>query len=157
MAKKIYEIKVNDKSLVSTKPVADKPVKVDTKEVEEFGIVEINNASSTKKIKNKQDKGFEKNIVSATKRQVKSKTSQVDDYFDFSFRKNKDSSKTQSISPIESENKKAPEQKAEAKAALKMNKVENDMNSIKFDSEVSQVIRVARIGSLFDCEKCMIN
>ena len=158
MAKKIYEIKVNDKSLVSTKPVADKPVKVDKSEVEQYGVLEINNASSKKMVKNKTEKGFEKNLTSSAQKTVKSKTSKVDDYFDFSFRKRSNQQPAQSASNVANQNKKEVKvDETMTKAALKMNKIENDMNLVGFDSEVNQVIRVARIGSLFDCEKCMIN
>ena len=39
---------------------------------------------------------------------------------------------------------------------LKQTQTENVTNSVVFDSEVCQIIRVARIGSLFDCDKRVI-
>ena len=173
MAKKVYTIDVNNDELrVSAKPVADKSVKIDKKEVENFGIVEINNASSTKKIKTKDDKGFEKNVISATKKSVKAQTSKVDDYFDFSFKKDNAAKTVESVAEKTVVAKKQPEKKTEKPTAKEtkdvvktiisnkvdfgMKKVEEDVNSVKFDSDAYQIVRVARIGSLFDCEKYMI-
>ena len=143
MVKKLVTIDVEDKELKkSAKSVSAKKTKaVEKKEVEDFGIVEINNASAVKKVKNKIEKGFEKNVSSAVKKTVKAKTSKVDDYFDFSFRTN------------ESENK------VEKTSELKMiEEVENvQAEVVKFDHEADRIIMVARLGSLFDCDKRMIN
>ena len=59
---------------------------LEKKEVENFGIVEINNAGASKKLKNNQDAGYEKNVTTACKKLVKSQVSHVEDYFDFCFR-----------------------------------------------------------------------
>ena len=183
MAKKVYTIDVASKNLkVSTKPSESNAVKVkeENKEVEKFGIVEINNASATKKLKNTQEKGFEKNISGSTKKSVKAETAKVEDYFDFSFRTNQlvknmaeKSEKTAESKTIKNTmQKKTAEKKAEVKAEektetktaslkisdeLKNKQTENVSNSVKFDNDANQIVRVARIGSLFDCEKRMMN
>ena len=164
MAKKVYTIDVASKNLkVSTKPSESKAVKVkeENKEVEKFGIVEINNASATKK-------------------SVKAETAKVEDYFDFSFRSNQlvknmaeKSEKTAENKTVKNTvQKKTAEKKAEVKVEkkpetkaaslkisdeLKNKQTENVSNSVKFDNDANQIVRVARIGSLFDCEKRMMN
>lgn len=55
-------------------------------EVESFGIVEINNTSSKRRVKNQKDKGYEKNVVSALKKGVKKNLNKVEDYLNFDFR-----------------------------------------------------------------------
>lgn len=142
MVKKLVTIDVEDKELKKTaKSVSAKKTKtVEKKEVENFGIVEINNASSVKKVSKKTEKGFEKNVSTAAKRTVKAKTSKVDDYFDFSFRVN-------STETAESE---AP--------ALKMEEAAKEVvDETVFDNEASRIIMVARLGSLFGCDARMIN
>ena len=144
MVKKLVTIDVEDKELKkSAKSVTAKKTKaVEKKEVENFGIVEINNASSAKKVRGKTEKGFEKNVSESVKKTVKAQTSKVEDYFDFSFR---------------------TAEKIEETAALKINEeieashTEAVSEVVKFDNEANQIIRVARIGSLFDCDKRMIN
>ena len=143
MVKKLVTIDVEDKDLKKTKKstVSKKAKTVEKKEVENFGIVEINNASSVKKVKNTTEKGFEKNVSETVKRTVKAKTSKVDDYFDFDFRAN--------IS-----------EKKEETPVLKMSeevKVEAVEEVVNFDNEANRIIMVARLGSLFGCDKKMIN
>ena len=143
MVKKLVTIDVEDKELKKTKKstVSKKAKTVEKKEVENFGIVEINNASSVKKVKNTTEKGFEKNVSETVKRTVKAKTSKVDDYFDFDFRAN--------IS-----------EKKEETPVLKMSeevKVEAVEEVVNFDNEANRIIMVARLGSLFGCDKKMIN
>ena len=89
MAKKIYEIEVNDENLTKTaKSKASSVVKsVAEAEVESFGVFEINNSSSTKKVAKKGDAGYEKNVTVAKKREIKSQISEVEDYADFCFRR----------------------------------------------------------------------
>ena len=89
MAKKIYEIEVNDENLTKTaKSKANSVAKsVAEAEVESFGVFEINNTSSIKKVAKKADAGYEKNVTVAKKRQIKSQVSEVEDYADFCFRK----------------------------------------------------------------------
>ena len=139
MAKKLVTIDVEDKDLKKTKKstVSKKAKTAEMKEVENFGIVEINNASSAKKVKNTAEKGFEKNVSETVKRSVKAKTSKVDDYFDFDFRAN------------------VAEKKEEA-PVLKMSE-EVVAESVSIDNEASRIIMVARLGSLFGCDKKMIN
>jgi hypothetical protein len=143
MVKKLVTIDVEDKDLKKTKKstVSKKAKTVEKKEVENFGIVEINNASSAKKVKNTTEKGFEKNVSETVKRTVKAKTSQVDDYFDFDFRAN-------------------VSEKKEESSVLKMSeevKVEAVEEAVNFDNEANRIIMVARLGSLFGCDKKMIN
>lgn len=143
MVKKLVTIDVEDKDLKKTKKstVSKKAKTVEKKEVENFGIVEINNASSAKKVKNTTEKGFEKNVSETVKRTVKAKTSQVDDYFDFDFRAN-------------------VSEKKEESSVLKMSeevKVEAVEETVNFDNEANRIIMVARLGSLFGCDKKMIN
>ena len=78
------------------------------------------------------------------KRTVKAKTSKVDDYFDFSFR-------------VESSEK---VEKSEETPVLKIEeepKAEHIAEVSNFDNEAKRIIMVARLGSLFDCDKRMIN
>ncbi len=139
MAKKLVTIDVEDKELKKTKKstVSKKAKTAEKKEVENFGIVEINNASSAKKVKNTAEKGFEKNVSETVKRSVKAKTSKVDDYFDFDFRAN-------------------VAEKKEETPVLKMSE-EVVAESVSIDNEASRIIMVARLGSLFGCDKKMIN
>lgn len=142
MVKKLVTIDVEDKELKkTTKTVSAKKTKtVEKKEVENFGIVEINNASSAKKVSKKAEKGFEKNVSETTKRTVKAKTSKVDDYFDFSFR----------VNSTEAVAEEAPVLKIEAEEV-------KTATDIAFDNEADRIIMVARLGSLFGCDARMIN
>ncbi|MBR3885966.1 MAG: hypothetical protein IKJ33_05880 [Clostridia bacterium] len=140
MVKKLVTIDVEDKELKKTKKsVTSKKTKTaEVKEVENYGIVEINNTSSAKKVKNKTEKGFEKNVCETVKKRVKAETSKVDDYFDFDFRANA-SKKTEEVS------------------VLKMEETAKVEEVVAFDNEASRIIMVARLGSLFGCDKKMIN
>ena len=148
MVKKLVTIDVEDKELKTTKKsvAAKKTTVAEKKEVENFGIVEINNASSVKKVKNNTEKGFEKNVNAAAKKSVKAKTSKVDDYFDFDFRVN-----SSSVKAAETVKKETPVLKMEEEH------VETVSEVVKFDNEAARIIMVARLGSLFDCDKRMIN
>ena len=181
MAKKVYTIDVASKNLkVSAKPSESKSVKTqEKKEVENFGIVEINNASATKKIKNNVEKGFEKNLSGTAKKSVKAETAKVEDYFDFSFRTNQSAKKVSETKEEKVETKtKSAVKKSESKVEktsvqkvddtqvavsvkniddIKSSQSENVSKSVKFDNDANQIVRVARIGSLFDCEKRMMN
>lgn len=178
MVKKLVTIDVNDKELtVSAKAVDKKTAKIaESTEMEKLGFVEINKTASVSKAKNVA-KGFEKNLGEATKRNIKAQTSQVEDYFDFSFRKNekindvkeevvekketktttrKTATKTTTAKKSEKVTKKV-EKNAEVVVKidenLKLEQTTNVANTVNFDNEVKQIIRVARIGSLFDCDK----
>jgi len=89
MAKKLVEIEVNDEKLTKTAQSRQSGVKksVAEAEVESFGVVEINNTSSKNKVQKKADAGYEKNVTSGSRRPVKTKVSEVEDYTDFCFRK----------------------------------------------------------------------
>lgn len=188
MTKNLVTIDIQDKNLKSSaKTVTSKKVKPEEKkEIETFGIVEINNSSSAKKVKSNVERGFEKNVSGESKKTVKSKVSQVEDYFDFSFRKDvveknanlsekneKTTTKTaKSATKAKTTTAKTTARKTTAKkqdavkeevSALKIDneieteKVKNTYETVDFDSEANQIIRVARIGSLFDCDIRMMN
>ena len=92
MAKKVYTLSLDEKNLQSSashKSAVTEKKTCAQKEVEEFGIVEINNAGASKKVKNNKEAGYEKVVSSANKKQVKENIHKVDDYFDFSFRPEK--------------------------------------------------------------------
>lgn len=120
MAKKVYTLSLDEKNLqssVSHKSAVDKKKTCAQKEVEEFGIVEINNAGASKKVKNNKEVGYEKVVSCASKKQVKENIHQVDDYFDFSFRPEK-----QVVKESKKEEAKVitkPAKKVEAKATAK--------------------------------------
>ena len=177
MAKKLVTIDVNDENLkVSAKPVEAKKAKlVESTEMEKLGFVEINNAAVSKKVAKVMAKGFEKNLTESTKKTVKSQTSAVEDYFDFSFKTNTNASETKeglvekktiakktaakttkkSTEKSSATKSKKETSKAETKIdeQLKQAQTSNVSDSIVFDNEVCQILRVARIGSLFDCDK----
>lgn len=187
MVKKLVTIDIQDKNLKSSaKSVASKKAKVEeTKEIENFGIVEINNSSSAKKVKNNAERGFEKNVSGEAKKTVKSQISQVEDYFDFSFRKTDVEENAKLVEKTvktatkstKTEKKTATTKKVVAKKqsvakekeipAIKIEEIvtqnlkeeqkENVSDSVNFDNEANQVIRIARIGSLFDCDIRMMN
>ena len=184
MVKKLVTIDVNDKELtVSKNPAKAKEVKIsETTEMEKLGFVEINNTQAAKKSKSSVVKGFEKNVCEGSKRGVKAQTSLVEDYFDFSFRKNEKAKetaeevvekkvvKTATKKTTAKTTKAVAEKKTTAKKSVKKEEMTainiNDSlklnqnviveNTVNFDNEVNNIIRVARIGSLFDCDKRII-
>ncbi len=86
MQKKVVEINVeNNLESIGSKNKSVKKSKAQN-EVESFGIVEINNTSSKRRVKNQKDKGYEKNVVSALKKGVKKNLNKVEDYLNFDFR-----------------------------------------------------------------------
>ena len=143
MAKKVYTIDVKDENVAETKAKRTRTVKSKTeKEVESLGVAEINNASATKRVRNKADKGFEKNVVGTTKRAVKQKVNEVEDYFDFSFKR------TESASV----------DVCEAKAKTeKINLVKEVCMQECGDADAYVIVNLARMGSLFGCDKRAIN
>lgn len=155
MAKKLVTINIDKNLSVSTKSVEAQIQKQEKKEIENFGIVEINNASATKKIKANTERGFEKNISGETKKSVKTKTSQVEDYFDFSFRTNRQSKSTESAQ--KTAKKSSSSTKLAESGVKKPENVKEVQQQIVFDSDANQIVRVARIGSLFDCDIRMMN
>ena len=171
MAKKLVTIDVNDKELTVTSKLVDaKTTKtVEKTEMEKLGFVEINNTANGKKAKATVAKGFEKNLCEGARKNVKAQTSMVEDYFDFSFRKN-EKAKDVKEEVVEKTTSKTTARKTTTKTSAKTSKksVEdvvkidedikleqnvNVVNTVNFDNEVNQIIRVARIGSLFDCDK----
>ena len=178
MANKVYTIQIKDENLktsVKSKSVKTKKT-ASEKEVETFGIVEINNASSKGKMKNTADVGFEKNVTSCAKKAIKSQVSKVDDYFDFSFRtEEKPVKSVAKKAAVETKAKTAKKSTAKAKkvetkqtaqvSVLKLDeaKIERGYSVVAeacerlSDDDAARIISVARVGLLFDCDKCAIN
>lgn len=185
MAKKVFTIQVDDKKLNDS--VKSKKIKttktIAEKEVESFGIVEINNASAKSKVKNTKDAGYEKNVTDCQKKTVKSQLSHVDDYFDFSFRPVAEEKKEAKTKKVTTKKAVTSKVKAETKATKKVatkkaktvettvfkaesleqnlerqsNIVAEACERISFDDEAERIICVARLGALFDCDKRMLN
>lgn len=211
MAKKVYTLKVDEKNLetsVKAKAVEQKKTAAESA-VEAYGIAQINNASASKKLKNNKDKGFEKVVSGSAKKSVKTELSQVDDYFDFSFKKTakepvdsaddilelvreifgtlvEESTQEAKVEEVKAQaekkvaktvkaTKKAPAKKVATKKSVKEdNKTSTilkvDVENIEeirncqvqaevcaYDDDAIYNIDIARIGSLFDCEKTMLN
>ena len=97
-----------------------------------FGVEEINNASAAKRMKNKTEKGFEKNVVNSVKKSVKQKVNEVEDYFDFDFKK------------------------GDAMAVTKKETIEI-AKEVVADTDAYLIMNLARMGSLFGCDKRAIN
>ncbi len=158
MAGKVYTVELDEKKLASS--VSSKQTKLTVKpaqkEVETFGIVEINNNSAKNKVKNTKDVGFEKNLV-GTKKSVKSAVSKVDDYFDFSFRPETKTCKTET----KAEDKVCAKKEIAPKVATTLKVEEKTLSErqIKdeakacerfvFDDAAKKIVSVARAGSLF--------
>lgn len=142
MAKKVYTIDVEDKKVEETaKKKRTRTVKSKVeKEIEKLGVTEINNTSATKRVKNNTEKGFEKNVVASEKKAVKQKVNEVEDYFDFSFRKNDNTSAN--LCEVKEE---------------KINLVKEVCKQECCDADAYVIMNLARMGSLFGCDKRVIN
>lgn len=135
MEKKVFAVQLDDKSLeTSASKLAEVKVSKSQKEVEKFGVVGINNKSSKGKVKKTTDIGYEKNIISTSKKSVKSSISYVDDYFDFSFKVNKKE---------QIESKDVLEKEADIVSDAKI------CNAYVLTEEAKKIISIARAGSLF--------
>lgn len=88
MVKKVYTIEVDDENLRNTakSKCVETKKSAPEKEIEGFGIEQINNASAKGRVKNVKEAGFEKNVTGCAKKTIKTQIHAVDDYFDFSFR-----------------------------------------------------------------------
>lgn len=135
MAKKVYTLTLDEKNLQTSASkktiVAEKSCA--QKEVEEFGIVEINNAGATKKAKNKNDAGYAKVVNNTAKKQVKENIHKVDDYFDFSFRP-------------ETKTAKLEEAKAEAKVVAKTAKAEKPAKKTAAKAEKTVAKKTTKVA-----------
>lgn len=202
MAQKVFTLNINE-NLATQKTASTKSTrKVDKNaSLEEFGVAEINNSSAKKRVSTKQELGYSKNVSNTTKKSIKPKVQEVDDYFDFCFKptKTRASSKdfeekaVQAVKAAESADKKVdnimvkpevktdncvkktasaskktsqkakektvkPECKAITKKQLtkevkKITPIIETFEMEETDDEVLNVLRVARLGSLFDYEK----
>ena len=169
MVKKFYTIEVDDENLKNT--AKSKSVKTDKsvseKEVESFGIVEINNSSSKCKVRNTKDVGFEKNVTNCGKKTIKAQVSQVVDYFDFSFRPEAEV-KEEKVATKKCTKKATAKTTTKAKTATKTAKktttvlkideekieAERSINLAvevceRTDDQAEKIVSVARLGSLF--------
>lgn len=144
MAKKVYTVQLDNKNLSSK---ASKSAKVEVsksqKEIEKFGVVEINNKSCQNKIKNMNDAGYEKHILSAEKKAVKTNISKVDDYFDFSFRP------TQEKASAKTTAKKAVKSTAISASSAEIMSDAQTCSAYVLNDEAKKIVSIARAGSLF--------
>lgn len=162
MAGKVYTVEFDEKIVSKGSKSTKVEAKASQKEVEVYGVVEINNKSSKCKVKNNRDAGFEKNVIGTSKKAVKTSLAKVDDYFDFSFRPEakvetaKVEEKKVAIKKTTSKAKKAEEKVA---ATIKVQEETLQERQIKdeavacerftFDEEAKKIVSVARAGSLF--------
>lgn len=202
MAQKVFTLNINE-NLATQKTASTKSTnKVDKNaSLEEFGVAEINNSSAKKRVSTKQELGYSKNVSNTTKKSIKPKVQEVDDYFDFCFKPAKKITESkaviekpaQAVKLSESSNKKVVQnkiksekkvencvkktasaskkisQKAKEKTvkpeckAITKKQLTKEVKIItpiietfemeETDDEVLNVLRVARLGSLFDYEK----
>lgn len=150
MARKLYTVDVEDENLTnSASSKTTKLVKSSAeKEVESFGIVEINNNSSKKRVKSTKDLGFEKNNTACAKKSVKSKVHEVEDYFDFSFRPTQKVATKKVASKPASTTKKI--KKIEEVAHRQIIELAEACDRPSFDETAEKIVSVARMGSLFE-------
>lgn len=144
MAKKVYTVQLDNKNL-SSKASKNAKVKVSKsqEEIEKFGVVEINNKSCKNKIKNMNDAGYEKHILSAEKKAVKTNISKVDDYFDFSFRPTQEKT---SVKPVEKKTVKNASVSANSPEIMSDAQI---CNTYALNDEANKIVSIARAGSLF--------
>ena len=162
MARKVYTVELDDKNIVGTK--GSKSAKVASNESEKetsaFGIVEINNNSAKGKVKNLKDAGFEKNVTGSEKKAVKSTISQVEDYFDFSFRPvareevavQEKKTCAKKVVAKKTATKKAEVVEVSEKIETKKANIVEEVSACQtytMSDEARRVVSVARAGSLF--------
>lgn len=145
MVRKVYTVKVDDEKLASA---GSKQTKINAnnaeKEVQNYGILEINNNSSKGKIKNLKDAGFQKNVTNAEKKSIKATISKVDDYFDFSFRPEVKVEEVKKTSA-----KRACSNKSKAEIKNEIIEEARTCEIFTMTDEAKKVVNVAREGSLF--------
>lgn len=145
MARKVYTVEIDNIKLEDS--VASKQSKVSAraseKEVENFGIVEINNKSAKARVKNTKDAGFQKTVVAAEKKSVKQNLAQIDDYFDFSFRKE------ETVVSKSAATKKVCGAKAKSVKAKEIIDSVRECEVYSLNDEARRIVSVAREGSLF--------
>lgn len=180
MNNKVYTLSIDEKELESqgSKTKVTKKNKAQD-EIETFGIVEINNTSAKKRVKNVSDKGYTKTVSAVTKKSVKKSPTKVDDYFNFDFRYNENSKANEPASEEVSNISRAVKKGGQAKskeekisvaiAALKGTEEQvvantevlndNDISAVSSDAEscssfalddaALHIIDIARLGSFF--------
>lgn len=171
MARNVYTVNVENEQNVTNENKKN-VTKVKVKE-DEFvcGVDMINNKSSKKRVNNKAELGYEKNVVSSAKKNVKSKFNHIDDYSDFTFKTTKVSAQKQT--KVEENGVKVKESKPKEEPVLVKEKTtsvikfvpeqeENERQSnivaevsdrFELDEDARKIVYVARMGSLFDYEK----
>ena len=88
MSRKVFTLEIKDEVQAKSEPAKKVSTKTEKKSADfEFGVSEINNSSAKKRVTQKTELGYEKNVCSASKKPVKAKVEEVDDYFDFCFKK----------------------------------------------------------------------
>ena len=141
MEKKVYAVQLDKNSLeTSASKASDVKVSKSQKEVEQFGVVGINNNSSKCKVKKTTDIGYEKNVVSSNKKSVKSNIAQVDDYFDFCFK-----------TICNKEAKVEKDSQKESAIVVKESAIVSDAqicSAYVLTEEAKRIISIARVGSL---------
>ena len=158
MVKKVYTIEVDDENLRNTaksKSVETKKSALE-KEIEGFGIEQINNASAKGKLKNVKDAGFEKNVTGCSKKSIKSKIHEVEDYFDFSFRPEIKKVETAKVSKTKTASK-TTSSKAKKTTVYKVEEIVSEERETalteaqerKSDEAADKIVCTARLGSLF--------
>ncbi len=151
MRKNVYELKIDDDiKTIGSKTTNVKKSKAQN-EIEEYGIVEINNSSSKNKVKNAVDKGYEKEISGKAKKNVKKNLSMVDDYFDFNFRANLKLEENEEIVCNESFNDTKSEQIFNNEIIERqVSKIAETCNRFELDPDAMKIMTIARTGYLFD-------
>ena len=88
MSRKVFTLEIKDEVQAKSEPAKKVNTNSEKKSAGfEFGVSEINNSSAKKRVTQKTVLGYEKNVCSASKKPVKAKVEEVDDYFDFCFKK----------------------------------------------------------------------
>ena len=88
MSRKVFTLEIKDEVQAKSEPAKKVSTNSEKKSAGfEFGVSEINNSSAKKRVTQKTILGYEKNVCSASKKPVKAKVEEVDDYFDFCFKK----------------------------------------------------------------------
>lgn len=161
MVRKLITVDLKDENITSsasTKKV-NRANSTQT-QVEELGVIEINNKSSRKKLKNDKELGFEKNTMNSSKKSVKSKLQKVEDYFDFDLRQgctklaeevSKEPVKCDNADVRISENAASSVKYTLSETNLDVAMNAEACNCFEIDDEAKRIISVARMGSLFDC------
>ena len=156
MVKKVYTIEVDDENLRNTakSKCVETKKSAPEKEIEGFGIEQINNASAKGRVKNVKEAGFEKNVTGCAKKTIKTQIHAVDDYFDFSFRpETKEVEKKVAKAKVA----KTSTTKTKKTTVYKVEEIVSDERVVSAaaaqertcDEAADKIVCTARLGSLF--------